>query len=116
MAPSFQAKGQQSVARLEAWLAAGYTVPRRQGKVHRAALCRTLGIVRSTLGSNPALRELIASLDAQASPVVATQSSSTADETSPLERELARLHAENAVLRRRLREVTLLLGQGRCLR
>lgn len=117
MARSAQAKGRDSVARLQAWLAAGNPVPRQQGKVHRAALCRAVGIVRSTLGSNPTLRALIASLDAEERrEVVKVPSPWGVGAVSVLERELAVLRAENADLRRQLRTVELLLRQDRCLR
>jgi len=117
MRRSSQAKGNDTFKRVQAWLAAGHPVPRRRGKVHRGALCRALGIVRSTLSSNPALRALVASLDAQEVVTPETLRSSRGGKGMvALERELIALREENADLRRQLRAVELLLRHDRCLR
>ena len=117
MAHSSQWRARESHRRLETWLAAGNTVPIHRGRVNRRALCEALGLVRSTLSSNPFLRETIARLDQEAerrenTPVRRERSY----DLPPDARAWSDLLEENAALRRRLREVELLLAHGRSLR
>jgi hypothetical protein len=112
MATSSHAKADASVMRLQAWLCSGNTIPRRHGRVNKTALCKVVGITRSTLDSNPKLRALVASLDELNS---TRPRSAPTSETSALECEINALREENAVLKRKLRAVTLLLTTGRCL-
>jgi hypothetical protein len=112
MAASTHAKADAAVKRLQAWLSGANIVPRRNGRLNKAALCAAVGITRSTLASNPKLRELIASLE-KSQPL--SPKPESASKRSELERELIALREENADLKRKLHAVTLLLTTGRSL-
>ena len=113
MAISSHVKASEAVARLQAWLKAGDAIPMRNGRLNKTELCRALDITRSTFGSNPRLRELIASWDkSQHLPLALDHGA----KVSEFEREISALREENAELRRQLSAVRLLVTTGRSLR
>lgn len=64
MTKSSKNVAQEAVEKLSAWLATSPVIPIHNNQVNKAEICRRLGITRSTVGSNPQLRSLFASISA----------------------------------------------------
>ncbi len=115
MAPKANDPGISLVERLEGWLTEGHRVPRIRGRVNRAALCRLVGLSRSSANSNVDLRALIDSLDG-GDDSLSYPSNTRCPTQAVIEHELARLREENAQLKRQLKSVSWLLSSGRIIR
>lgn len=79
-----------AIDRLERWLASNPDIPRFRHRANKAAICRHVGIARSTADANPKIRALIAGLDRKvlaaqlAAPMAAPVPKSTVLEESTL--------------------------------
>ncbi|MGR5153188.1 hypothetical protein [Photobacterium swingsii] len=99
---SNQDKGKASVKRLHDWMATNPKVPLNlMGKVNKSNICRILGIVYSTIGSNSDLKDLFDKLETlvangQLQPESGEKASST-KRVKELEAQLAKV--QNKLLR-----------------
>lgn len=130
---SGRAVGEDYVERVRRYLDSNPTLPTRQGELDMTALASVIGIPRQSLYKNPGIRPLIEQMRSQLHPLMAEQpvpapgSKSSAAQPADdvrsaqlhrlerrvmaLEQHNAALVAENAELRRQLRELRTALGR-----
>lgn len=51
------------IGRLEAWLASNPEIPHVRQRVNKAAICRQIGVARSTADANPEIRAIFVKLN-----------------------------------------------------
>lgn len=57
--------GTDTIDRLERWLASNPEIPHFRQRANKAAICRQIGIARSTADANPEVRALLATLNVE---------------------------------------------------
>jgi hypothetical protein len=128
---SSQEIASENVKKLENWLKARPHIPTYHGNVNKAEICRVLGITKSTIGTNPKLRELFSDIEL----MVLTQEQNSIHKSQPstsnisdsqrkflkekdhqihwLKKELNKANARNERLRKEAAVEELLVFTGR---
>lgn len=112
-------KALESLGRLNVWVASNPCVPLVKGKANRTAICKRLGIARSTADSNPLLRAVFLELDAKvlSGALASSKNQKTMRETTNAD--VAKLSSLKQLAKPRNSEsltVTHLLNTGRVVR